>query len=283
MESDVSFHGIPHEPIEGGISLRGIPHESIEGGIAYKVWAHPDSRAVFLLVHGLGANSAWWGSLGKFFLNNNISSYAIDLRGSNSFKDFEIRVQALTGIIKKENNDKAIFALGESMGALIILSAALKDKALFAGLVCMSPAFKSKAPLKMIDYLKIFFPLFYNPQSRYKLPLSADMCTQDRVFLKIIESDYDKDVLSTSKVLFDVFIAQVFMRISRMDLGRPVLFLLAGDDKLVDGSVSKKVFNKLKSKDKTIIEYPGMYHSLSIELGKEKVFLDILKWVGGKI
>lgn len=251
--------------------------------ISYKAWAHPNSRAVFLLVHGLGANSAWWGSLAKFFLNNNISSYAIDLRGSNSFKDFEISVQALTGIIKKENNDKAVFALGESMGALIILSAALKDKSLFDGLVCISPAFKSKAPLKIIDYLKIFFHLFYNPQSKYKLPLSADMCTQDRVALKIIESDYDKDVLSTSNVLFDVFIAQVFMRISRMDLGAPILFLLAGDDKLVDGSVSKKVFNKLKSKDKTIIEYPGMYHSLSIELDREKVFLDILKWVGGKI
>ncbi|OGW94274.1 MAG: hypothetical protein A3I73_06180 [Omnitrophica bacterium RIFCSPLOWO2_02_FULL_45_16] len=234
-------------------------------------------------MHGLGANSAWWESLGIFFLNNNISSYAIDLRGSNSFKDFENRAQALTGIIKKENDGKKIFALGESMGALIILSAALKDKALFDGMVCISPAFKSKAPLKMIDYLKIFFPIFYNPQSRYKLPLTADMCTRDRAFLKIIESDYDRDVLSTSKILFDVFIAQVLMRISRMDPGTPVLFLLAGDDKLVDGSVSKKVFNKLKSKDKTIIEYPGMYHSLSIELGKEKVFQDILKWAGGKI
>ena len=36
---------------------------------------------------------------------------------------------------------------------------------------------------------------------------------------------------------------------------------------------------KMKDKDKEMIEYPGMYHSLSIDLGREKVFEDILDWI----
>jgi alpha-beta hydrolase superfamily lysophospholipase len=48
---------------------------------------------------------------------------------------------------------------------------------------------------------------------------------------------------------------------------------------MVDQKKSKKIFNRLQLKDKKMIEYPGMYHALSIEKGKEKVFADILAWV----
>lgn len=72
-----------------------------------------------------------------------------------------------------------------------------------------------------------------------------------------------------------------------MDIGQEAgdsrLFLVAGDDKMVDSRASMEIFKRLKVKDKTLVEYPGMYHSLSIELGKEKVFEDLLKWVEKRI
>ncbi|MBI5124336.1 MAG: alpha/beta hydrolase, partial [Candidatus Omnitrophica bacterium] len=108
-------------------------------------------------------------------------------------------------------------------------------------------------------------------------------CTRDPDYLKKIEADYDKDLLSTSKILVDIFFIQLYLRFSKIDLKVPVLFLIAGDDKLVDNGASKRFFKKLKVKDKTLIEYPGMYHSLSVDLGKEKVFSDILKWAEGRI
>jgi len=43
--------------------------------------------------------------------------------------------------------------------------------------------------------------------------------------------------------------------------------------------MSEKVFRGLKTKDKKIIMYPEMYHALSIELAREKVFEDILRWL----
>ena len=268
-------------------------------GISYKVWAHPSSRASLLLVHGLGANPTWWEGLGNFFLQNTYSSYAIDLRNSGSFEAFKSDLKTLCEVIRNGNPQKKIFAIGESMGALIALSMvrqrspstlskvegsmALKDKDLFNGLVCMSPAFRSKAPLKVRDYFKMFFPLLYNPRNKFKLPLSADMCTHDADFVRLIEADYNKDTLSTSKVLFDTFISQLYFIISEKIIDIPILFLLAGEDRLVDNALSKKIFSKLKSQDKALIEYDGMYHSLSIEVGKEKVFQDIFKWIDGRI
>lgn len=251
--------------------------------LSYKTWIHPSPRCVLFLVHGLGANTAWWEGFAGFLLKNNISSYAVDLRQYSSFKEFFLAIDELRAIIKRGNPGAKIFAVGESIGALIILSMALKDQALFDGLACISPAFKSRAPLKVPDYFRIFLPLFYNPRKQHRLPMTPDMCTRDTLYLKIIEATYDRDVLSTSKVLFDIFITQVYMRVFNMRIVPPLLFLIAGDDKLVYSAASRKVFKRIESKDKEMIDYPGMYHSLSIDLGREEVFEDILKWIDKRI
>lgn len=252
-------------------------------GISYKVWASPSPKAKFLLIHGLGANSSWWESFASESLKNNLSSYAIDLREHRSFAEFFDSINNLLVKIREDNPGKKIFAVGESMGALIILSMVLKDRTLFDGLVCIAPAFNSRAPLKLFDYFRIFLPLFYDRNKRCTLPVSSDMCTRDPAYLKMIETTYDKDVMSTSQVLFDIFITQLRMRLSGMRIESPLLFLVAGHDLLVYSEASVKIFGKLRCKDKTLIEYPGMYHALSIELGKEKVFQDIWSWVDKRV
>ena len=251
--------------------------------LSYRTWASPSPRCAAFLVHGLGANSSWWEEFALFLLKNNISSYAIDLRQHGSFKEFFAAVEELRAVIKKDNPSVKIFAVGESMGALIILAMALKDKTLFDGLACISPAFNSRAPLKPLDYVKMFVPLLYNGRKKYKLPVTPDMCTRDPVYLKMIEAAYDTDALSTSKVLFDIFITQISMRMSVMRVGAPLLFLIAGNDKLVYSAASAGIFGTIEAGDKSMIEYPGMYHSLSIDLGREKVFHDILEWIEKRI
>jgi alpha-beta hydrolase superfamily lysophospholipase len=286
-----------------------------DSGAAYKVWRHPSPKAKFLLIHGLGANSLWWESFASASLKQGISSYAIDLRKYKSFAAFFKAIGDFLIGIKEESPPVKIFAVGESMGALIILSmvrhcspstlskvegsmvrrfssptlskaegsAALKDRSLFDGIVCISPALKSSTPLRPLDYLKIFAPLFYNRDKIYKLPVTPGMCTRDPEYLKVIEKTYDEDVSSTSQVLFDIFVAQLRVRLSAMRVDPPLLFLIAGHDLLVHSRSSVKVFNRLKCKDKTLIEYSGMYHSLSVDLGKEKVFRDILEWAAKRI
>jgi len=250
-----------------------------DSGISYKVWAHPSPKAKFLLIHGLGANCSWWEPFALDSLKNGFSSYAIDLREHQSFAEFFDAINNLLVKIRADNPCKKIFAAGESMGALIILSMALKDRALFDGLICIAPAFNSKAPLKLKDYFRLFLPLFYDRNKRCALPVTSDMCTRDPAYLKMIEATYDKDVMSTSKVLFDIFVTQLRMRLSRMRIDSPLIFLVAGHDLLVYSEASVEVFGRLKCEDKTLIEYPEMYHALSIELGKEKVFQDILSWI----
>jgi len=254
-----------------------------DSGMSYRVWASPSPRAKLILIHGLGANSSWWESFASESLKNGLSSYAIDLREHRSFDEFFSQINILLVKVRAENPGKKIFAAGESMGALIILSMALKDRSIFDGLICIAPAFNSKVPLKFQDYLRIFLPIFYDRNRRCSLPVSSEMCTRDPAYLKIIEATYDKDVMSTSQVLFDIFVTQIRMRSLKMRIDTPVLFLVAGHDLLVYSEASVKVFARLRCQDKTLIEYPGMYHALSIELGREKVFQDVWSWIDKRI
>jgi len=122
--------------------------------IMYRKWGLHSPKAVFLLVHGLGGYSGRWQFLADFFLQHDISSYAIELRGFGptkgprghvaSFDQYFEDISCLKNIISKENPDKKIFIIGESLGGLISFLAVAKAKKLFNGLILLSPAFKTK-------------------------------------------------------------------------------------------------------------------------------------------
>jgi len=246
-------------------------------------------EAVLLLVHGLGAHSARWQDLSDFLLKKSISSYAIELEGFGETKGLEGYVDSfgvylrdinlLREVITRENKDRKVMLLGESMGGLISFLTVARRPNLFDGLICISPAFVNKLKLSVFEYAKIFSSLLYNPRKKFPLPFTCRMCTQDAVCQKSIEEDPMEHKSVSSKLIYELMAAQVRVGALKEKVKTPLLFLLAGDDKLVDSRASERIFKSLGVQDKTLIEYPGMYHSLSIDLGREKVFQDIANWV----
>ncbi len=257
--------------------------------IIYKKWESPSPKAVLLLVHGLGAHTQRWGFLADFFLRNNFSSYALELRGFGESKDLRGHVDSfniylddiliLYHIIKKENPGRNVFLVGESMGALLVILTAGSKPQIFNGLICISPVFKDRLHFSFLDHLKIYSSMLYNPRKQFTVPFNAQMCTRDIGYQKVIEEDSREHRLATARLLFETLRAQRRAKSLMARLRLPILFLLAGEDKIIDLQAARKNFRGLKSEDKQIIEYPDMYHSLSIDLGRETVFADILKWL----
>ena len=258
-------------------------------GVYYREWKTCAPKAVILLVHGLGAHSGRWGFLAEFFLKNNISSYAIELKGFGETEDLKGHVgsmetyfsdiRELRNVAAQENPGKKIFILGESMGGLIAFLIAGREEGLFDGLVCVSPAFKSRIKFSLMEYIDIITGFIYNPRKQFKVNFDSSMCTRDSEYLKILETDPGEHRLATSKLLLNLVFAQIKAAGLKDKISSPVLFLLAGYDKLVDPENSERIFDNLNLKDKAIIIYPAMYHALSIDIGREKVFSDILKWI----
>ena len=252
-----------------------------------------EPKAIFLLVHGLGAHSARWNFLSEFLLQNNISSYAIDLRGFGETKDLKGHVDSfnvyfkdlrrLRDIIAEENRGKKVFLLGESLGAIISFLTVIPEPKLFDGLICISPAFTSKLKVSLLEYIKIFSSVIYNPKKQFKLPFDSGMCTRDVDCTGILDNDPGEHRLATSRFVFETVKAQMKCAILKKKMRTPVLFLLSGEDRLTDPEASKRIFNGIQIDEKKLIQYPDMYHALSIDLGREQVFKDILNWVEKRI
>ncbi len=242
-----------------------------------------DKKAVLLLVHGLGAHAGRWDDTISFFDRHGIASYAVELGNIEDLDKTELQIKRIYDIAAKENSDKKIFLAGESLGGLISLLFAAKNPKLFGGLICISPAFANRYKPSFLESLNILTSLFYNPKKQFKLPFDSSMCTRDPYHLKKMREDPREYRSVSIKLIFEILLAQIRARRAAINMTTPAFFLIAGDDKIADSRAAKEVFRAIAAEDKVFMEFPGMYHSLSIELGREAVFEEMLKWIDNKL
>jgi len=270
--------------------LQTIP----ESNVLYRAWTVANPQACLLLVHGMGAHSARWEALAAYFTGKNFSSYAIELKGFgatperprghiSSFNIYYQDILKLLSLIKKENPDKKVFIVGESMGGLIsfILSCLNPDK--FSGQVLISPAFKNGMKFPPASYLTLLTNFLTNSQKVIDMPFTSAMCTRDSDYQKVMDNNPDELRVASVKILLEILVAQMRAGALLKKLSVPTLFLLAGKDYLVDAEASRKTFSRLPLIDKLILEYPTMHHALSIELEKETVYNDVHEWIKRRI
>lgn len=272
--------------------------ELIGTDILYRRWnAVPPSAAVgavFLLVHGLGAHTARWDFLAEFLARNGYGSYGIELRGFgqtperprghvDSLHVWERDILGLREIVARENPGRKIFLLGESIGGLLAFNLVCRHPDVFAGQVLISPDFKNGLKFPLSAYLTIGALILFRPQKTIRVPYDSAMCTRDEDYRAVMEADPAEMRIASVKCLLSILSEQGKSKRLAKKLRTPSLFLISGHDLLVDEEASRNLFKKLALPDKTIIEYPDMLHALSIDLGRERVFRDILDWTGKKV
>jgi acylglycerol lipase len=261
--------------------------------IQYRKNIPEHSKAVFLLIHGLGAHSARWDDLTAYFSRKKIAAYALELKGFgetkhlsghiDSFKIYHQDINELLKLIKLDLPDHKIFLVGESMGGLLCFNQTLLTPHTFNGLICLAPAFKSIMSFKLLNLFKIYLAILTNPKKIFKVPLTSKMCTRDENFQLFMDNDPREIRIASAELLLQNILAQNHAKWHAAEIKIPTLFLLPGKDTVVSTQDSKKLYQKIVAKNKKMIEYPDMRHALSIDLDKEKVFADIWEWLTPQI
>ncbi|MFA6169652.1 MAG: alpha/beta fold hydrolase [Candidatus Margulisiibacteriota bacterium] len=264
--------------------------ELIGTDLLYRKWSAVKAKAVLLLVHGMGAHSARWNFLGDYFAKNGYSSYAIELKGYGQTKDrprghiasfntYYRDILRLREIVAQENPGKKIYLLGESLGGLLAFNVAGQNPEKFAGQILISPAFQNGMKFSLSNYLTLAAFILFDPQRTIEVPFTSEMCTRDLAYQKVMNNNPDELRSASLKMLVNTLFAQMKAKRLSKKLTTPSLFLISGHDLLIDETAGKKLIASLPLKDKTMIEYPEMLHALSIDLGREQVFADILNWL----
>jgi alpha-beta hydrolase superfamily lysophospholipase len=153
----------------------------------------------------------------------------------------------------------------------------------FAGAVLISPAFASKMQFSVFTYIAIDFFSIFMPKRQFRMPFTSEMCTRDERYRKIMERNAAEHRLASARLLSEAAFSQARFLKGKNTARLSVLFLTAGHDLIVDTSASMRVFKRLEASDKEMIDYPEMHHSLSIEVGRAKVFCDIDRWINNRI
>jgi acylglycerol lipase len=266
--------------------------------VLYRRWdaapAASSPRAVFLLVHGLGAHTARWEFLAGFLARNGYASYGLELRGFghtpdrprghvDSLRVWERDVLSLRETAARENPDRKVFLLGESIGGLLAFNLVCRWPEAFAGQVLISPDFKNGLKFPLSAYLTLAGLILVRPKKTLRIPFDSAMCTRDPAYREIMDANPDELRVASLKCLLSILLEQARAKRLAKTLRVPSLFLISGNDLLVDEEASRTLFGKLALEDKTLMEYPDMLHALSIDLGRERVFRDIADWAGPRV
>lgn len=261
--------------------------------LMYRAWNADEPKAVVLLVHGLGAHGARWEDLAQCLLVNNISSYAIELKGFgdtpgrrgdiSSFSVYLSDILSLYSKIKFENPDVPVFICGESMGGIIAYTAALEYSDMFAGYIGVSPAFKGRLKFTLLQYIGVgLFVLLY-PKKLFNVPFSSQMCTQDTEYLDKMNADEREHRFASARFLIKLLSLQKKAVQNAINFKVPSLIMIPENDTVVVSDVTKIVFKTIAAKDKKIKEYSDMYHALTIDLNRKQIFDDIVVWLNERI
>ncbi len=276
----------------------GDPIKHIEGNfpgvrninIYYQAWL-PDGnvKAVLLITHGLGEHSGRYENVVDHFIPLGYAVYGYDLIGHGKsggareiidrFEDFSATLSTYYEMVKGWQKGEPIFLLGHSLGGLTAAFYLLDHQSKFQGAVISAPLIKagenvSRATILMGRILSVIAP------ASGLLPLDPHLISKDP---KVVEA-YINDPLVFHKKIPARIAAEMLKAMIRVlaegeKITLPFIALQGSEDKLVDPDNAKLLFDRSKSKDKTLKEYPGLYHEVFNEPERDRVLKDLETWL----
>lgn len=181
------------------------------------------------------------------------------------------------------------FILGQSMGGAVTLKVHLKQPDAWDGVVLVAPMCKisdavrpPEAVVKVLTFMSSVLPkaklfpqkdlaeLAFRESKKRKMAVYNVICYNDQTRLQTAS-----ELLRAT----DDIESQV------EKVSSPLLILHGAGDKVTDPSVSKFLYEKASSKDKTLKLYEGGYHCILEGESDEKIFMaldDIVSWLDSR-
>jgi alpha-beta hydrolase superfamily lysophospholipase len=251
-------------------------------------------KAVIVALHGMSDYSNALDGPGKAWARRGITTLAIDQRGFGRAPDpglwagSKAMRQDLDDFVAAAHArfpDRPLFALGESMGGAVLLTAlAAPDPPAIDGAILVSPAVWSRADMPMLYRVALFLVAHTMPGLILTNSAASHVVTvvpSDNVPMLIA---LGKDPLFQKKTRADTLFGLVnLMDEARADAGRlnhppPILYLHGMKDQIIPDKSAEAAIHELGS-EAEVKQYPDGYHMLLRDLEAPMVRADVAHWV----
>lgn len=254
-------------------------------------WRPTAPRAVVVICHGVNSHSGQYTWSGERLAAAGFAVYAYDHRGRgksegsrffiDDVSDYTDDLGTFIALAKSREPGRKVFLLGHSAGGVVSCTWALDHQAGIAGFICESFAFEVPAPaivLSLVRFLGRVAPRLP------ALKLKMKDFTRDPAALRALEADpLTKGEVQPAGTVAALLKATDRMRREFATITIPVLIMHGTEDKATMPVGSKLFYESAGSRDKTLKLYPGHFHDLLNDVGKEKVLADVIAWIDERL
>jgi alpha-beta hydrolase superfamily lysophospholipase len=249
-------------------------------------------RGVLINLHGLGDHPGLYPAVSEHFTARGFAVHAPDLRGNgrspgprghiDSWGEYREDLRRFVAVVRAEEPSLPLFLLGHSLGGLIVLDYALHYPDGLRGVIASTPPLGRlgvPAPLLLLGWVvSRVWPSFSLETGMDLSGLARDPAVAAEVLADPLFHRKGSARLSTEVV---AAIARVREGAARFPL--PVLVLHGSADRMVPPEGSREFIARARNRDARLIEYPGGYHALFADEGRERVLADVEEWVTARI
>ena len=244
-------------------------------------------RAAIIILHGFGDHSGRYAHVAGWLAERGVAVFALDQRGQGStpgprghvarFSQFLSDVAALRKLVQSEAPGPQLL-LGHSFGGLVVMRYLETAPQGLAGAILSSPfvdvamhvpRWKTMLGRALADLLPSF-PVKIGV--RYQ-----DICRDPAVGEAVKADPLCHDVMSP-RAYRETMEAQAALGGERGRISVPLLFVLAGDDRIVSTPAALG-FAAALSGDVTVKVYEGFYHEVLKEQERGRVLADLEPWL----
>ena len=258
----------------------------------YRYWAGKSQLPTVVYLHGIEGHSEWFTETASILNNTGMTIYAPDRRGAGAnsgerghLANYAQLLADLALVIKrakKNDPESPIFLMGNCWGAkLAILATAsfANSELAVSGLVLTSPAIKVKVDVNLWTKIAIGFSLLTRSLKRFSIPLTADMFTDNPIFLDYINSDPLRLTEATASFFFESLKLTRLARSKAARLRVPLLLLQSGVDQIVSVDDVRRWFDTVSSPDKTMHVFENAAHSLDFDAKRQDYVFLLSQWL----
>jgi alpha-beta hydrolase superfamily lysophospholipase len=246
-----------------------------------------DTRAVIILVHGLGEHIQRYIYWADLFKKEGIGFAGVDLPGHGrsegrkgnitSYDVLDEMIDILISSCRKTFPGVPIYLYGHSLGGGIVLDYLIRRNPKIQGAIVTSPwlrlSFEPAAiKVKLASVMKYILPGLIQPSGLNVAHISHDA--------EVVEK-YKNDPLVHGKISVSLFhgamSAGIYSLAHAQDLKTPTLIIHGSDDLITSPAASSEFAEK--SSLVTLKIWDGGYHELHNEPFKDEVFKYIMNWI----
>ncbi len=260
--------------------------------LVYDMYEAAAPRAAVLGLHGWADHAGRWRDVGERLCAAGYSTYFLDLRGHgrsggrrghlSRFSQLLGDLQAFRRVVRLRT-DRPQLLLGMSFGGLVALRyLETQPSDLIVGTVVVSPwlGLAFRPPAWKLLVARLCADLW--PTLPVPARLDADTLSRDAAVNAAYAADPAVHGVMTPGAWHEIQWAQRAVPADGYRIESPLLFLLAGEDRVVDAHLARAFADTLKGAV-LVRWYPEMYHEVLHDPQRDAALGDVVTFLAGRL